>query len=385
MIPNGLYVDRFAAAEPREDWRGTDGTVAFVGRLGEHRKGFPVLARAFGRLARERPGLRLLVVGGGDVDEAKELLPGDVRSQVLFLGAATDAEKAAALRTADVYVAPNTASESFGIVLAEAMAAGATALASDLPAFERMLGGGEHGRLFPAGDCRRARRRPGRPDGRPGSTGRPRGQGAGRRTSLRLVERHGSDRPGLRDGRRGEPLMEPWLLLVAAALVAIGLALWLTWTANRLDRIHHRIDVACAALDGQLLRRSGAALELAASDSLDPPSRLLLLDAAHHARNAEPDEVEIAESVLSQSLRAVLGDEEAVRLLRDDPDLAPLVDELATSCARVELARRFHNDAVASALALRSRRRVRVLRLAGHAPQPRTVDLDDVPPAALAE
>jgi hypothetical protein len=179
--------------------------------------------------------------------------------------------------------------------------------------------------------------------------------------------------------------MEPWLLLVAVALIAIGLALWLTWTANRLDRIHHRIDVARAALDGQLLRRSGAALELAASDSLDPPSRLLLLDAAHHARNAEPDEVETAESVLSQSLRAVLGDDEAVRLLRDDPDLAPLVDELATSCARVELARRFHNDAVASALALRSRRRVRLLRLAGHAHQPRTVDLDDVPPAALAE
>jgi phosphatidyl-myo-inositol alpha-mannosyltransferase len=151
VIPNGLYVDRFAVARPREDWRGTDGTVAFVGRLAEPRKGFPVLARAFGRVARERPGVRLLVVGGGDVDEAKGLLPAD-SDQVRFLGAATDAEKAAALRTADVYVAPNTASESFGIVLAEAMAAGATVLASDLPAFERMLGGGEHGVLFPAGD-----------------------------------------------------------------------------------------------------------------------------------------------------------------------------------------------------------------------------------------
>jgi hypothetical protein len=177
--------------------------------------------------------------------------------------------------------------------------------------------------------------------------------------------------------------MEPWLLLVAIGLVAIVVALWLTWTANRLDRIHHRIDVARAALDGQLLRRSGAALELAASDSLDPPSRLLLLDAAHHARNAAPDESETAESVLSQSLRAVLGEDDAVRLLRDDPDLAPLVDELAASCARVELARRFHNDAVASALALRSRRRVRLLGLAGHAPEPRTVDLDDAAPAAL--
>jgi hypothetical protein len=163
----------------------------------------------------------------------------------------------------------------------------------------------------------------------------------------------------------------------------VATAAWLTWTANRLDRIHHRIDVARAALDGQLLRRSGAALELAAADSLDPPSRLLLLDAAHHARNAGPDDVEAAESVLSQSLRAVLGAEDEVRLLREDPDLAPLVDELATSCVRAELARRFHNDAVAAALALRSLRRVRWLRLAGHAAEPRTVDLDDAPPTAL--
>jgi hypothetical protein len=179
--------------------------------------------------------------------------------------------------------------------------------------------------------------------------------------------------------------MEPVLVLVVLGLVVVALALWLTWTANRLDRIHHRIDVARGALDGQLLRRSGAALELAASDSLDPPSRLLLLDAAHQARNAEPSDFESAESVLSQSLRAVLGDDQEVRLLRDDPDLAPLVDELAAGCARVELARRFHNDAVASALALRSRRPVRWLRLAGHAEQPRPVELDDAPPAPLME
>jgi hypothetical protein len=177
------------------------------------------------------------------------------------------------------------------------------------------------------------------------------------------------------------------LLVVAAvvALVVIVSASWLTWTANRLDRIHHRIDVARAALDGQLQRRSGAALELAASDSLDPPSRLLLLDAAHHARNAQPPDVEHAETVLSQSLRAVLGDDEEVRMLRADPDLGPLVDELAASSARVELARRFHNDAVDSALALRSRRHVRWLRLAGHAEEPHPVDFDDAPPAAFTE
>jgi hypothetical protein len=179
--------------------------------------------------------------------------------------------------------------------------------------------------------------------------------------------------------------MQLVLVIIAIALAAVAIAVWLSWTANRLDRIHHRIDVARAALDGQLQRRSGAALELAASDSLDPPSRLLLLDAAHHARNAEPSDVEQTETVLSQSLRAVLGDTEEVRILRHDPDLAPLVEELAASCARVELARRFHNDAVDSALALRSQRHVRWMRLAGHAPVPRPVEFDDAPPEALAE
>ncbi len=153
IIPNGLYVDRFASTPTREEWRGTDGTVAFIGRLAEPRKGFPLLARAFATVASTRPGLRLLVVGGGDLEQAAALLPAGVRSQVLFLGAASDADKAAALRTADVYVAPNTGAESFGVVLAEAMAACATVLASDIPAFRRVLEGGEHGVLFRNGDA----------------------------------------------------------------------------------------------------------------------------------------------------------------------------------------------------------------------------------------
>jgi hypothetical protein len=171
------------------------------------------------------------------------------------------------------------------------------------------------------------------------------------------------------------------LAVLLAVLVLLGS--WLSWTANRLDRMHHRIDVARATLDAQLLRRSGATVELASSDSLDPASRLVLLDAAHGARNAGPDDFESAESALSQALRAVLDDPGDVAELRRDPDVGPLVDELAQDCAKVELARRFHNDVVVSARALRSRRRVRWLRLAGHAAPLRTVDLDDVPPAGL--
>ncbi len=170
-----------------------------------------------------------------------------------------------------------------------------------------------------------------------------------------------------------------WLGLALVLLVGVGL--WLSWTANRLDRMHHRIDVARGTLDTQLLRRSGATVELASSEALDPPSRLVLLDAAHTARNAGPEEFESAESALSQALRAVFADPDDVALLRRDTAVAPLVDELARDCARVELARRFHNDVVVSARALRSRRRVRWLRLAGHAAELRAVDLDDVPPA----
>jgi phosphatidylinositol alpha-mannosyltransferase len=153
VIPNGLDVGRLASASPRPEWRGEDGTLAFVGRLGEPRKGFALLAAAFGQVAAGRPGLRLLVVGGGDVDEARGLLPAAARPQVTFLGPVPDDDKAAALRTADVYVAPHTGGESFGIVLAEAMAAEAAVVASDLPAFARVLDGGRLGVLFPNGDA----------------------------------------------------------------------------------------------------------------------------------------------------------------------------------------------------------------------------------------
>jgi hypothetical protein len=178
----------------------------------------------------------------------------------------------------------------------------------------------------------------------------------------------------------------PAVLATLVALALVGLLLvagWLSWTAQRLDRMHHRTDVSRGTLDAQLLRRSGAALELAVTDALDPASRLLLLDAAHHARTAGPGEQEAAESALSAALRAVLADRRAVADLHRDPEVAGLLDELARRCAKVELARRFHNDVVVSARALRSRRRVRWLRLAGHAPEPRTVDLDDVPPGGL--
>jgi phosphatidyl-myo-inositol alpha-mannosyltransferase len=152
VIPNGLFVERFSAASPRESWRTGDGTLSFLGRLDEPRKGLAVLLRAFPSIWHERPGVRLLVAGRGDVDEARSTLPPECRDAVTFLGMIDDAEKAEMFASSDVYVAPQTGGESFGIVLVEAMAAGAPVLASDLDAFRLVVDGGEIGGLFDVGD-----------------------------------------------------------------------------------------------------------------------------------------------------------------------------------------------------------------------------------------
>ena len=152
LIPNGVFVDRFAAASPEPAWCGEAGTVGFIGRLDEERKGLPTLLAAFTALVARRPGVRLLVAGRGDVEEVSEDLPDAVRGAVTFLGQVSEADKARLLRTVDVYVAPNLGGESFGIILVEAMAAGAPVLASDLDAFRRVLDDGRVGVLFPTGD-----------------------------------------------------------------------------------------------------------------------------------------------------------------------------------------------------------------------------------------
>jgi phosphatidyl-myo-inositol alpha-mannosyltransferase len=152
VIPNGVYVDRFAGAEPRPEWRGRGGTLCFLGRIDDLRKGLAVLLEAFPTIADARPGVRLLVAGPGDVDDARKELPEKYRDAVTFLGMIDDSDKARMFATADLYVAPHLGGESFGIVLVEAMAGGAPVLASDLDAFERVVDGGRLGDLFPVGD-----------------------------------------------------------------------------------------------------------------------------------------------------------------------------------------------------------------------------------------
>ena len=124
---------------PRPDGRAAQGTGgAGRGAAPRARRG----ARAAGAVA-----------GPGDIDEQREELPASVLDHVTFLGRISDEDKARALRSVDVYVAPHTGGESFGIVLVEAMAAQAAVVASDLPAFRRVLEDGASGRLFPNQDA----------------------------------------------------------------------------------------------------------------------------------------------------------------------------------------------------------------------------------------
>ncbi|MDR2453352.1 MAG: glycosyltransferase family 4 protein [Bifidobacteriaceae bacterium] len=153
IIPNGVAVERFEAAAPDPRWQGGAAApvVAFLGRVDEPRKGLKVALAALPRLLAQRPGLRLVVAGTGCADEALARL-GPERAAVEVVGAISNQDKAGLLAACSVYVAPQLGGESFGIVLLEAMAAGAPVVASNLPAFARVLAGGAAGRLFQVGD-----------------------------------------------------------------------------------------------------------------------------------------------------------------------------------------------------------------------------------------
>ncbi|WP_214370786.1 glycosyltransferase family 4 protein [Pseudonocardia sp. H11422] len=161
-IPNGVDVGLFADGPLLPGYpRPGSATVGFLGRFDEPRKGMPVLLDALRLLAPQRPDLRLLVVGRGDADALRRHAGSGLADRLDVLGPVDDVTKAAALRSMDVYCAPNLGGESFGMVLTEAMAAGAPVLASDLNAFRRVLGGSDEGPgpgelagvLVPTGDA----------------------------------------------------------------------------------------------------------------------------------------------------------------------------------------------------------------------------------------
>lgn len=152
LIPNGVRVSAFASRERLPGVDPNRPAILFLGRMDEPRKGLAVLVEALPAVLASVPDLQVLVAGPGDIEEQRELLPPAVLGNVTFLGRISDEDKARALRSVDVYVAPHTGGESFGIVLVEAMAAQAAVVASDLPAFRRVLEDGTSGRLFPNQD-----------------------------------------------------------------------------------------------------------------------------------------------------------------------------------------------------------------------------------------
>lgn len=148
LIPNGVRLQTFLAPGVHPAFNTPGHSLLFLGRLDESRKGLAVLLEAMPAIIAGDPLVHLYVAGPGEVDEIRDELSPEIRDHITFLGLVSEVEKAQALHSADVYVAPNTGAESFGIVLIEAMAAGTAVLAADLPAFARVLNDGKAGQLF---------------------------------------------------------------------------------------------------------------------------------------------------------------------------------------------------------------------------------------------
>lgn len=150
-IPNGVNVPAFARAPMLPGYPRPGRSVLFLGRYEEPRKGMEVLLASLPQVVRHHPDLEVMIVGRGDQERLRRQA-GEYACHLRFLGQVGDEEKASAMRSADVYVAPNLGGESFGIILIEAMAAGTAVVASELDAFRRVLRDGAAGRLVPVGD-----------------------------------------------------------------------------------------------------------------------------------------------------------------------------------------------------------------------------------------
>jgi hypothetical protein len=176
-----------------------------------------------------------------------------------------------------------------------------------------------------------------------------------------------------------------WLLAFVAVLLLFGV--YLSMTAGRLDRLHLRIESAERALDAQLALRTAITIDLAVSGLVDPALGAVLTDAAHTARTSAADGVrerEIAESDLSRILSLAFQDPDDVLEIQRDPEGAVFLEELAAACLRVQLSRRFLNDAVRACRQVRSLRVARWFHLAGHTSWPQTVEMDDTPPPLVS-
>ncbi len=147
VIPNGIDSSKFENIGPRAEWA-LPNTIGFIGRFDEPRKGLGVLLDAIPEIVSKIPNLRVLVAGPGEAQDFREKIPVSLRDRITFLGRISELEKAQFFKSIALYIAPNTGGESFGIILAEAMASQTPIVASDLPAFTSLLDNGKSGELF---------------------------------------------------------------------------------------------------------------------------------------------------------------------------------------------------------------------------------------------
>ena len=202
--------------------------------------------------------------------------------------------------------------------------------------------------------------------------------------------------------------------IVLVVMAALFVGVYVSWRAGRIDRLHARVDMARAALDATLLRRSSVALELATSGLLDPATSLLLASAVYgtHAwgtgggdlpvaggpggtgggqppvaggsggvvpprkhRTGRPRD--LAESDLTRALRAAFSQPDFRSSLAGSEGAGELLAELEAASHQVFLARKFYNDLVAATRDARHRPLARLLRLSGKAEIPVFFEMDD--------
>ena len=183
-----------------------------------------------------------------------------------------------------------------------------------------------------------------------------------------------------------------WIVL-AFGVVAIGW--YFIFSAARLVRLHARVQGTLAALDAQLVRRAEATLELANARVLDAASALMLASAASDSLSAAEDEDtdadrqrfsnerETVESRLSEALGLALTADTLASLPGAGGFGDDIVSRVRATGLRVQLARRFHNDAVTDVRRVRRQWAVKWFRLAGHADMPQTVEFVDALPHGL--
>lgn len=156
VIPNGIDVARFSDPSSAPIERFNDGklNILFVGRL-EKRKGFRHLLAAFAHVKKVMPGARLIVAGAYEKADMEAFVLYARRHKlrdVMFVGFVSEEDLPRYYRTCDVFCAPSTGFESFGLVLLEAMAAGRPIVASDIVGYRTVVRSGEEGLLVPPGD-----------------------------------------------------------------------------------------------------------------------------------------------------------------------------------------------------------------------------------------